>query len=206
VPESISKLLAVAQAWAVAVLKTTRTHKWWWAGGGGVVLAGAIAAALVFGGFFGPSGKAICTATLDQAKDYGVIPTSASLASNSAKSTDVKDRRHCAAQVGDDNYDLLADVKSDDKACRKDLKGEDCVKLYSVARSDGMVTYQVREIPPDETDAAIAASENQQAASGGNPGGADNGAGNPTDIETETAVDNSGATQGSPAQSGPPQQ
>lgn len=173
-----------------AVLATMRTHRWYWVGGGGVVLAAAAAAVVVFGGFLGPSGKAVCTATLATAKDYGVIPMSAELASNSAESTNVEHRRKCTASVGNDTFNLLTDIKCND------MKKSDCLALYSVARSDGLTTYQVREIPPDETDEAIEAAEKQAAETqeGGSPaepgglgtssGGSDSGI-----IDTETTVE-----------------
>lgn len=186
------------QATIGAILATTRTHKWWWAGGGGAVVAAAVAAIVVFGGFLGPSGKAVCTATLGLAKDYGVIPMSAKLASNSAESTNVKNRKKCTATADSDTYNLLTDVKCKDVAKKK----SDCVALYSVARSDGLTTYQVREIPPDQTDEAVEAAEKKAAeAQAGSmkplPGlGGDGGT-----IDTETTVDNSlGGVQQGPHQ------
>jgi len=197
-----------------AVLTSVKTQPWYWIGGGAVVVA--IAAVLVFGNVFGPSGRAVCTATLNQARDFGVLSPSAVLASNSAKSTDVKNRKSCTAKVGEDTYTLTADIKSEDaehKKCKDYVKQGSCVQLYSVARSDGMTTYQVREIPPGETDEALAnegvlptpqAVAPNAAAPGGVPAGAQGG------IDTETAVDNSGGSMQGPAQpapqSPPPQQ
>jgi hypothetical protein len=188
VPEAISQMLAKLQPTIDAILATTKTHKWYWVGGGSAAGVALIAVILVFGGILGPSGKQICTATLSQAKDFGVISPSASLASNSAKSTGVADRRACTAQVGEETYTLLVDLKAVDREQRKcrELKQPGCVALYSVARSDGMTTYQVREIPPDETDEAIAAKEGAAKPPAINTGGGDSG-----DLDSETAVDNS---------------
>jgi hypothetical protein len=211
VPESISRLLAAVKTSVANLLATPaaqsvgasiRTHKWWWAGGGGAFLAAVIAAIVVFGGFLGPSGKTVCTVGLQLAKDYGVISPSAELASTSAESTDVADRKQCSVQVGGDAYVVQADIKSEDsehKSCRDYVKQSGCIMLYSVARTDGLTTYQVREIPPDETDEAIEAAEKQAAESGGAaPGGQAPGVAE-TDsglIDTETAVDNTGGMQG----------
>jgi len=201
VPEAISKLLAKLQPTIDAILATTKTHKWWWVGGGSAGGVAIIALVLVFGGILGPSGKQICTATLTQAKDFGVLSPSATLASNSAKSTDVADRRACTAQVGEETFTLLVELKAVDREQRKcrDLKQPGCVALYSVARSDGMTTYQVREIPPDETDEAIAAKEGAPKLPAANTGG---GGGDSGDLDTDTAVDNSAGM--APTQTPPP--
>lgn len=190
------------------VLATTKTHKWYWAGGGGGVVVVAVLAILFFTGVFGLSGKAICTATLTQAKDFGVISPSATLSSNSAKSTDVDGRRQCAAEAGGDSYVLLVDVKNEDlehKKCKDFAKQADCLKLYSVARTDGMTTYQVREIPPGETDEALLGSQGaapaEAAAANADGGGSDA-------LDAQTAVDNGGAApdQSTPAQGTPADQ
>ncbi len=184
------------------VLATTRTHKWYWAGGGGAAVVIAVLAILFFTGIFGPSGRAICTAALTQAKDFGVISPSATLSSTSAKSTDVDGRRQCAAEAGGDSYVLLADIKNEDaehKKCKDFAKQADCLKLYSVARTDGMTTYQVREIPPGETDEALLgtqAAPGQAAGSSADAGGSDA-------LDAQTAVDNGGA--GAPDQTAPDQ-
>jgi hypothetical protein len=182
-----------------AILATSKTHPtYWYAGGGGVAVV-AIAAIVFFGGFFGPSGRDICTAALTQAKDYGVISPSATLASTSAKSTDVKARRQCTAQADSDTFTILADIKTetaDHKKC-KDMKTPGCVAIYSVARSDGMTTYQVREIPPGETDEALAASQPQVPPPPGAAPAADSDAGG---LDSETTTDNSSAASSPPAQ------
>jgi hypothetical protein len=141
---------AVSQIIA-AVLGSMKTHKWWWAGGAGATVVAVVAAVLVFGGFFGPSGKLICTATLDSARNFGVVPYSASLANTDAKKTDVKDRRVCQALADGDTYNLTVDLTCKDS---KGLKKGTCTKLYSVERADGLSTYQIRQVPPDEENEA----------------------------------------------------
>jgi hypothetical protein len=186
-----------------ALLGTTKTHPMPWMIGGGVVGVAAIAAVVVFGGFLGPSGKDICMASLTQARDFGVIAPSASLVSNSAKSTDVNNRKQCSVQADGETFTLLADVKSEDtahKVCKDFKKQTGCIALYSVARSDGMTTYQVRQIPPDETDEALAA----QSPPPPLPGAAPAAAADPGGLDTDTAVDNSGPAQGTAAQTPPP--
>ena len=201
-PEAISQLLAKLQPALDTILATTKTHKWYWIGGGSAAAVAIAAAVVVFGGFLGPGGKQICTASLTLAKDYGVISPTASLASNSAKSTDVEKRRQCTARDGEETFNLLVDLKTEDaqhKTCRDLDKQSGCVALYRVARSDGMTTYQVHEIPPDETDEAIAARE------GGPKLPAAAGASDAGGMDTDTAVDNSGTTTPVPG-SGAPQQ
>jgi hypothetical protein len=179
VPEAISNLFA-------AILQSTKTHKWWWAGGGGAALVAIAAVVVVFGGFFGPSGKAICTATLTRARDYGVVPMTASLLNNKAASTEVKGRRICVAQADNDQYNMAVDVKCDK------LKNKECISLYSVERADGLSIYQVRI----ESDAEKAAEAAGQSAGNAIP---------PTDtsgnsMDADTAVDNGGASTSTPQQ------
>lgn len=142
---------AVSEVFA-AVLGSMKAHKWWWAGGGGVTVVAIAAAVVLFGGFLGPSGNLICTATLDSARNFGVIPYTASLANTDAKTTDVKNRRVCQAQADGDTYNLTVDLTCKDSTRIK--KGE-CTKLYSVARTDGLSTYQVRQVPPDDEAAVV---------------------------------------------------
>jgi hypothetical protein len=186
-----------------AVTHSLKTKPGLWIGG--VVVVG-VAALAVFGGIFGPSGKTVCTATLNQARDFGVISPSAVLEATSAKSTDVKNRKSCTAKVGEESYTLTADIKNVDaahKACRDYIKQSGCVALYSVARADGTTTYQVREIPPDDTDEALA----KEGVLGIPPAGTRSGGGSETaqgGLDSDTAVDNSGGMQTAPAQA--PQQ
>ena len=192
-----------------AITHSFKTKAGWWIGG---VVVIAAAAAVVFGGLLGPSGAAVCTASLNQARDFGVISPSATLDSTSAKAVDGKNRKSCVARVGDDTYTLVADIKNVDnahKACRDYVKQQGCIALYSVARSDGMTTYQVRQIPPNDTDEALA----KQGLLGLPPAGTRTTAGaeqgpageQPGGMDGETAVDNSGSMQGAPAQQAPAQ-
>jgi hypothetical protein len=189
---TVSKLLSAIQA-------SIRTHKGWWAGGGGAAVVAIAAAVIVFGGFFGPSGKTICTVALEHARDYGVVPNNTALANTEAKSTDVRNRRVCTAQAGDDTYNITADVITADTAelkCRnKDVtKNKECIALYSVARSDGLTTYQVRQVPDDDADAAVDT---------GTPGGEAQNAGDENEIQPATGTHSGDAGQ---QQNGAPQQ
>lgn len=189
-----------------AILHSAKTKPGYWVGGLVIVAAAGLA---VFGGIFGPSGKTICTATLDQAKSFGVISPSAVLEATSAKSTDVKNRKSCTVKVGDETYTLTADIKSIDnahKACRDYVKQQGCIALYSAKRADGTTTYQVREIPPNDTDEALAKEgalglpPTGTSSNGSNEAAAAPGGG----LDSETAIDNSGSMQSAPAQA--PQQ
>jgi len=189
VRETIAKLLAAASKLLATVLASTKTHKWWWAGGGGAAVVVAIAATvIVFGGFFGPNGKAICTVALEHARDYGVIPSTASLANTDAKSTDVANRRLCTAQAGGNDYNLTVDI-----TC-KDMKNKDCVALYNVQRADGLSTYQVRQVPDDDADAAVdvgnqaADAGNAQSAGDGQSAGGAPSAADDNDIQPATGA------------------
>lgn len=144
--DTVSKVFA-------AVLASMKTHKWWWAGGGGAAVVAIAAAIIIFGGFLGPSGRLICTATLDSARNFGVVPYTASLASSDAKKTDVKDRRVCQAKADGDTYNMTVDLKCKDS---KRIKKGECTTLYSVERADGLSTFQVRQVPPDEENEAAA--------------------------------------------------
>ncbi len=200
-PQAQPSFMGKVQGAVGGVLATTKTHPKAWMAGGGVALVAVVLAGLYFGGVFGPSGRAICTAALSQAKEFGVISPNATLASSSAKSTDVKDRRSCTAQADNDTFTILADIKAETLSHQKckDVSQAGCVMIYSVARSDGMTTYQVREIPPGETDEALAASEGPQQQQQ-TPGAAAPAAGGDTNaFDTETATDNSGANTSAPA-------
>jgi len=187
VRETIARLLAAMSKLLAAILASIKTHKWWWAGGGGAAVVAVAAAVIVFGGFLGPSGKAICTMALERARVYGVIPNTAILANTDAKSTDVRNRRVCTAQAGGNDYNLTVDV-----TC-KDMKKKDCIALYSVERADGLSTYQVRQVPNDDTDAA---------ADAGNAGGGEaqnagdtRNAGDASDIQPTTGTHSGDASQ-----------
>lgn len=192
------------------VLYSAKAKPGYWIGGAAVV---AIALLLAFGNLLGPSGKTVCTATLNQAKDFGAISPSAELDSSSAKSTDVRNRKSCTAKVGDETYTVVADVKSSDEdhhACRDFLKQKSCISLYSVARADGTTTYQVREIPPNETDEALAKAGVLATPPAGHtttPGAETQGAqGGEASMDTETAVSSGSQQAAPPAQEPPPEQ
>jgi hypothetical protein len=196
VGETISKLRATMSKPLSAIQASIQTHKWWWAGGGGAAVAAIAAVVIVFGGFLGPSGKAICTAALEHARDYGVVPNTAALANMDAARTDVRNRRLCTAQAGGNKYNLTVDI-----AC-KDVKKKDCVALYSVARDDGLSTYQVRQVPDDDQDAVVPADA-------GNAGGGEaqsaGSAGNDSDIQPATGTHGGDASQQQPDAGTPPQ-
>jgi len=181
VGETISKLRTTMSKLLSAVQASIQTHKGWWAGGGGAAVVAIAALVIVFGGFFGPSSKAICTIALERARDYGVIPTTAILANTDAKSTDVENRRLCTAQAGDNDFRLTAEI-----TC-KDMKNKDCIALYSVERADGLTTNQVRQVPDDDTD--VAADAGSPAASGAAQNAGDTqSAGEDSDIQTTTGT------------------
>jgi hypothetical protein len=197
VGETISKLRATMSKLLSAIQASIHTHKGWWAGGGGAAVVAIAALVVVFGGFFGPSGKAICTIALEHARDYGVIPVTTTLANTDAKSTDVKNRRLCTAQAGGNDYRLTVDI-----TC-KDMKNKDCIALYSVERADGLSTYQVRQVPDDDTDAA--ADAGSPAAGGKNGGDTQNAgdtqsAGEDSDVQTTTGTHASETNQQSSPQ------
>ena len=192
----IARLLAAGSELRVAILASVKTHKWWWAGGGGAAVVAIAAAVIVFGGFFGPSGKAICTVTLERARDYGVVPNTAALANTDAKGTDVSDRRVCTAEADGNKYNMTVDV-----VC-KDMKKKECIALYSVAREDGLTTYQVRQVPDDDADApAEAADAGGAGSAGGGEAQSAGSAGNDSDLQPTTGTRSGGADQ----QSSPPQ-
>lgn len=126
---------------------SVKAHKWIWAGCTVVLVAAGGAAVVYFGGFLGPSGHAICKVAVERARDYGTLPPGATQ-DGSAKSTDVKDRKSCIADVNGEKYTVTADLKC------KDLKNHECLPLYSVERSDGLSLYQVRAVPDDADGAA----------------------------------------------------
>ena len=206
-PEATSKLLATIQASAETILATTKMHKWWWAGGGGATLVAIVALVIVFGGFFGPSGTSICKAAVDRARDYGVVPYTAT-AGTEAKKTDVKDRRTCEAQVGDDKYIVTADL-----SC-KDMTKADCLGLYSVQSGDGKSTYQMRA--PEEDVSENAAATPGAVPAGAAPAAAPATAAAPSTDDSDLAVSHQGTagpagpatdnSQSAPQQSQQPQQ
>jgi hypothetical protein len=128
----------------------------------------------------------VCKVALEHARDYGVVPGDATLASSSAKKTDVADRWLCSALADNNQFNLTVDV-----TC-KDPKNKDCISLYNVARSDGMMTYQVRQVPDDDSDAGVDMGS-QAAAAGDAQSGGDT-----QDIGVAPGGDVGSATQPSP--------
>jgi hypothetical protein len=185
----IAQLMATASKLLATIMASMKTHKWWWAGGGGAAAMAVAAAVIVFGGFLGPNGKAICTVALANARDYGVIPSTATLANSEAKSTDVGNRRLCTAQAGGNDYNLTVDV-----TC-KDLKNKDCIALYSVERADGLSTYQLRQVPNDDQDAAIPADAGNADGGEAQNAGDAQGTGVDSDIQPTTGTHSGEANQ-----------
>jgi hypothetical protein len=126
-----------------AVSASVHAYRWIWAGGGVVVLAGLATLVVVYGGLFGPSGRAICKVAIERTTAYGVLPLNAKQ-DGSAESTDVRHRKACNVTVEDEKYVVTVDLKCDN------LKEADCLPIYSVERADGMSLYQVRALPDDD--------------------------------------------------------
>ena len=161
-PEATSNLFET-------ILASTKTHKGWWVGGGGASLVAIAVLVAVFGGFFGPSGRDICSIAVQRSVAYGVLPQGAE-AVGSGKKTQIAQRRACDATAGSDNYVVTADLTcsslAKDRASLKDMTGEKyradpgrdqgCVSLYAVERSDGLTIYQKRK---EETDDGMASME-----------------------------------------------
>jgi hypothetical protein len=79
---------------------------------------------------------ALCTAALERAKAFGIVPNYGKLASPGLRTTGVKGRYACLAATSVAAYTLAADL-----VCR-DLRDQRCVALYSVTQQDGTVLYQ----------------------------------------------------------------
>lgn len=173
--------MSAISTWVSRIKVSIKAHKWIWAGSGAAVVAVAVVAGLYFGGFFGPSGRAICKVAVDRAKAYGALTPSAKQ-DGSAKRTDVNDRKTCMVADGSDKYVVTVDLKC------KDLKNDDCLPIYSVEREDGLSLYQVRTVPNDAEDVASvppagSADGAPQGAQGVAPSGPDNAATVDADIE-----------------------
>jgi hypothetical protein len=80
----------------------------------------------------------ICTQALAAAKDYGIVPSYAGLASMFPTATQVKGRYVCAGGTNVTRYNIAVDL-----FCRE-LKNPRCVALYSVTQPDGTVLYRRR--------------------------------------------------------------
>lgn len=163
---------------------SVKAHKWIWTGCTVAVVAVGGAAVVYFGGFLGPSGHAICKVAVERARDYGTLPSGATQ-DGSAKSTDVKGRKSCIADVSGEKYTITADLKC------KDLKNHECLPLYSVERSDGLSLYQVRAVPNDADEAAPVAGAAPSEAAAGAPAQAavpaQSGNGGEIDADVEVA-------------------
>lgn len=155
--------MSAISKWISQIKLSIKAHKWIWAAGGAAGLILIVLAALYFFGVFGPSGRAVCKASIERVKDYGILPSSAEQ-DGSAKSTNIAGRKTCAAADGADKFVVTVEVKC------KDLKKDDCLSIYGVEREDGLSLYQVRAVPNDADDAAAPPAPGGEAAA--DPGAA----------------------------------
>jgi len=79
---------------------------------------------------------AVCTLTLNNAKNFGIVPQYGELATLRLSATDVPGRYICVAQTKVAKYLMAVDLQ-----CR-DLRSPRCVSLYNVSQADGTVLYQ----------------------------------------------------------------
>ncbi len=79
---------------------------------------------------------ALCSAALNDAKAYGIVPQFGRLASPKLEVTQVRGRYKCLAATEAAKYVIATDL-----VCR-DLRDRRCVVLYSVTQDDGTVLYQ----------------------------------------------------------------
>jgi hypothetical protein len=79
---------------------------------------------------------AVCTLTLNNAKNFGIVPQYGQLATLRLSATDVQGRYICVAQTKVAKYLMAVDLQ-----CR-DLRSPRCVSLYNVSQADGTVLYQ----------------------------------------------------------------
>lgn len=144
-----------------------RAHMWYWVGGAGVVLVGVAAALLIFGDFFGPSGKTVCQIARFKAVEFGVLGSDAKL-QGSGKAGEIEGRRECTLISGNDTYvaTTVLTCKNVDKELSEMKAVEDgkpipealladfdrCISLYAVERSDGLTLYQKQAVPPDDAE------------------------------------------------------
>ena len=123
-----------------------------------VVIVGSIGAAIIFGkhhagtgGGMGSSGgrdlsaRSLCEATLDTARDFGVLTPDATLASSDAQSGDTKDRFICQAKIG-----AVTVTMAVDQLCT-DMGNPKCLAIWNISDSTGQTLYQQRDfLPPDD--------------------------------------------------------
>jgi hypothetical protein len=79
---------------------------------------------------------AVCTQTLNSAKNFGIVPQYGQLASLRLAATDLPGRYICVAQTKVAKYLMAVDLQ-----CRN-LNSPRCVSLYNVSQADGTVLYQ----------------------------------------------------------------
>ena len=79
---------------------------------------------------------AVCTQTLNSAKNFGIVPQYGELASPRLAATDLPGRYICVAQTKVAKYLMAVDLQ-----CRN-LNSPRCVSLYNVSQADGTVLYQ----------------------------------------------------------------
>jgi len=82
--------------------------------------------------------QGVCGVTIQRVKDYGVLPSGATLASTEASKANQPGMESCQATSGGTQYALMAQVSCDD------LSKADCVALDSVKSSDGTMLYHRR--------------------------------------------------------------
>jgi hypothetical protein len=78
----------------------------------------------------------ICTLTLNNAKNFGIVPQYGELATTRLALTKVQGRYICIAHTKVAKYLMVVDLE-----CR-DLGSPRCVSLYNVLQADGTVLYQ----------------------------------------------------------------
>jgi len=80
----------------------------------------------------------VCTQALAVAKNYGIVPNYAAVATPFPTATQVQGRYACAGATHAARYVIAVDLM-----CRE-LKNPRCVALYSVVQPDGTVLYRRR--------------------------------------------------------------
>ena len=80
----------------------------------------------------------VCTQALATAKNFGIVPNYAALASMFPAATQVKGRYVCSGRTAVAQYNIAVDL-----LCRE-LKDPRCTLLYSVVQPDGTVLYKRR--------------------------------------------------------------
>lgn len=180
-------MLDTLKALIAALFSSIKTYKWFWAGGAGAAVAVAVALVLIFGDFFGPSGRTICQIARHKAVAYGVLPASAQL-QDDGTATEVEGRRACAVTADGESFVVTAelvckdidkdiaalkDEKPDAKKADDKKKDESsaagiygnfevgCFRLYAVERADGLSAYQFRQVPDDGEEVAAQAAAGQ---------------------------------------------